>query len=274
MELDPVKLVEEIKATAPSYQMDGDTYYVVELDRKVKESDLLSYAQEVIHAVDPDTPAPTTLERLVAATVDGRPMRWEIPVTLTWAIDESSFKGRSKELAKARKICAAATADWNAAAEEKGISDQISFEEDAKDPVFHFVFRDFGNAGLYAVAFFPNDEISKRVVDIGPLTFEEPNDFDPVGVLRHELGHVLGFRHEHIRPEAQKGMSKRDKSRMEQWVIGKVGGEALTDYDSQSVMHYPLNGRGTLDFQLSDADKAGFHKLYSADVSDVKEFPV
>ena len=61
---------------------------------------------------------------------------------------------------------------------------------------------------------------------------------------------------------------------MEKWVTGKVGAETLTDYDSQSVMHYPLNGRGTLDFQLSDADKAGFKKLYTLPAGEVKEFPL
>jgi hypothetical protein len=114
------------------------------------------------------------------------------------------------------------------------------------------------------------------VVNIGPTTFVEPNAFDPVGVVRHELGHVLGFRHEHIRPEAQEGMSWWEKSNMEQWVTGGLGAENLTDYDSQSVMHYPLNGRGTLDFKLSASDKAGFKTLYTipADSDEVREFPV
>jgi hypothetical protein len=196
-------------------------------------------------------------------------------VVLTWAIDETTFKGNPRELGMAKEICAQATADWNAAARENGIDDKVRFEKDEADPVFKFAFRRFSDPNLYAVAFFPNEAPSERVVNIGPTTFVQPNPFDRVGVVRHELGHVLGFRHEHIRAEAQEGMDSRDKENMEKWVTGGLGAETLTDYDSQSVMHYPLNGRGTLDFQLSDADKAGFKKLYSlpSDSDEVREFP-
>ena len=61
---------------------------------------------------------------------------------------------------------------------------------------------------------------------------------------------------------------------MENWVTGGIGGEALSKYDSQSVMHYPLNGHGTLDFQISDLDKAGFQKLYTLPTAEVREFPI
>ena len=270
--MDPVKLVEIIKAESPKFVINGETYYIVELDRKLKESELLVYAQEFLALpAKSKTEAP---EGLVAATVDGKPMRWELPVVLTWAIDEGSFAGREADLAKAKEICSDATEHWNAAATEHGIHDSIHFKEDAADPVFTFRFELFSNPNLYAFAFFPNDSADKRIVHIGPTTFKTPNSFDAVGVIRHELGHVLGFRHEHIRAEAQVGMTPLQKSQMEKWVTGGIGGDALTDYDSQSVMHYPLNGRGTLDFKLSDADKAGFKKLYTLPVGDVKEFPV
>jgi len=270
--VDPVKLVEKIKAESPTFIFDGEKYYIVELDRKLKESDLLAYAKEVL-AVSPIDEAEAP-EGLVAVTVDGKPMRWELPVVLTWKIDEGSFAGHPAKLAIAKTICLEATEAWNSAAEELGIHNLIHFTEDGSDPVFTFRFENFANPNLYAFAFFPNDTTDKRIVHIGPTTFLTPNSFDAVGVIRHELGHVLGFRHEHIRAGAQVGMTPQQKSQMEQWVVGGIGGDALTDYDSQSVMHYPLNGRGTLDFKLSDADKAGFKKLYTLPTGDVKEFPI
>jgi len=274
--MDAVTLAEKIMNEAKSFEIDGATYYIVEQDRKVEESHLLAYAEEILAAVNPATPPPAALERLVAATVDGKPIRWQLPVVLTWAVDEATFAGKPHELEMAKSICAQATADWNAAARENGIDDRVRFEQVGNNPVFRFAFAQFGDPNLYAVAFFPNDARTERVVNIGPATFVEPNDFDPVGVVRHELGHVLGFRHEHIRAEAQEGMNWWDKSNMEKWITGGLGAETLTDYDSQSVMHYPLNGRGTLDFQLSDADKAGFKKLYSlpSGSDEVREFPV
>ena len=47
-----------------------------------------------------------------------------------------------------------------------------------------------------------------------------------VGVFRHELGHVLGLRHEHIRASNT-------------WCAEGASWRAVTGYDSASVMHYP-----------------------------------
>ena len=265
-------LVEKIKSTSPKVTLDGQTYYIVELDQKLKESELQRYAAGILNAAQitkADAP-----EGLVAATIDGKPMRWEIPVVLTWAIDEASFSGHAAELAVAKTICTKATEAWNSAASASGILNSVRFAEDGNDPVFKFKFEQFGDPNLYAFAFFPNDTADKRFVHIGPTTFLQPNDFDQVGVIRHELGHVLGFRHEHIRPEAQAGMTPAEKASMEKWVTGGIGGEALSKYDSQSVMHYPLNGHGTLDFQISDLDKEGFKKLYTLPAAEVREFPI
>jgi hypothetical protein len=198
-----------------------------------------------------------------------------MPVALTWAIDEGSFNGRpATELAQAKVICKQATDDWNSAGVSKGIDDKISFKHDTTDPVFVFRFENFPQPNLYALAFFPNDLVADRIVHIGPTTFSTPNSFDAVGVIRHELGHVLGFRHEHIRPQAQTGMTPQERSLMEQWVTGGIGGLALNPYDAQSVMHYPINGGGTLDFKLTDADKEGFKKLYTLPAADVKEYSI
>ena len=57
-----------------------------------------------------------------------------------------------------------------------------------------------------ARAYFPNEPRRDRNVLIDETSF----DLDPdekltlVGILRHELGHTLGWRHEHTRPESGK----------------------------------------------------------------------
>jgi hypothetical protein len=269
--MDPVDLVKLIKKNSPQFTLGGRTYFVVERDLKLEESELLDYAKGIANSLTTQDPN-NKPKGLVAATINGKPMRWELPINLTWDIDENSFAGRAAELAEAKQLCAAATKDWNDAAKEMGIDHLVQFSENTTQPVFRFAFENF-SAGLYAVAFFPNDAKADRWVHIGPTTFETPNDFDPVGVIRHELGHVLGFRHEHIRPEAKPGTQVGEIR--ESWVVGSIGGENLTDYDSQSVMHYPLsNGRGTMDFKLSDKDKAGLRDLYLMDASKVEEFSI
>jgi hypothetical protein len=68
--------------------------------------------------------------------------------------------------------------------------------------------------------------------------------------MRHEMGHTIGFRHEHTRPNA--GVCFEDNN----W-------RALTSYDAASVMHYPqCNGSNTGDLVLTNLDRQGEQVLY------------
>ncbi len=110
------------------------------------------------------------------------------------------------------------------------------------------------NAGgqYLARAFFPYDPRSARSVLIDNSAFTTSPPPTVTGVLRHELGHTLGFRHEHTRPEA--GTCYEDSS----W-------RALTPYDSASVMHYPqCNGTGDWTLVLTARDVEGAGALYGA----------
>jgi hypothetical protein len=101
-----------------------------------------------------------------------------------------------------------------------------------------------------AAAFFPHDPLYRRIVYIARDFYDPGMGFTQAGVLRHELGHVLGYRHEHI-----VGIPG---CRLEgsQW-------KELTPYDPKSVMHYFCGGGGTSEMKLSGSDIAGHTKLYS-----------
>ena len=67
--------------------------------------------------------------------------------------------------------------------------------------------------------------------------------------MAHELGHVLGLRHEHTRPEA--GTCFEDNN----W-------RPLTPYDSASIMHYPQCNGTSGNLSMTSQDRAGIRALY------------
>ena len=104
----------------------------------------------------------------------------------------------------------------------------------------------------FARAFYPNEPRQDRNVLVDESSFGlDPNQtLQLVGILRHELGHTIGARHEHTRPEAGKCFED------DNW-------EPIGDYDPLSVMHYPqCNGMGDWSLTLTANDRNGAACLY------------
>jgi hypothetical protein len=100
-----------------------------------------------------------------------------------------------------------------------------------------------------ARAFFPSSPDRRRNIKVNPVSLLNTPDWPPANIMGHELGHTLGFRHEHTRPEAS-------------ICFEDLNWRPLTDYDSASIMHYPqCNGTST-DLSFTATDGEGVVELY------------
>ncbi|MBY0414662.1 MAG: hypothetical protein K2Q18_10870 [Bdellovibrionales bacterium] len=167
---------------------------------------------------------------------------------LTYCIS-SKFLANKARIIKALDV---ATADWMGAGNVKFVyMPQHDSKCDQKNAGVVFDIRPVTGQPYLARAFFPNAVRASRnvLVDASSLKY---NDVALTGFLRHELGHTLGFRHEHI-SKASKGLCPEDG-----------GFTPVTSYDPLSVMHYPQCGGKNLitNMILSQLDEEGARQVY------------
>ena len=107
------------------------------------------------------------------------------------------------------------------------------------------------NSSTYiARAFFPSSPKRSRNVLVDDSIWTS-GSWTPSNIVAHELGHTLGFRHEHTRPES--GTCFEDNN----W-------RPLTPYDSASIMHYPQCNGSSDDLSMTDQDRTGIRALYGS----------
>jgi hypothetical protein len=249
------------KERAHRVKLGSAEFYVLEGDLVLDEVQLAHYAQQQ----DKGETDPTVAEhevgdgkaRLLGVSRDGKMVRWKPGLVLTFYIAKESFPTQQKyELA--RESVRSATEAWMSTC---GIQFQYLPQLDA-DPAARpggaiFTVMHYDASGRFiAAAFFPDDPSERRVVLIDP-SFYGNSGFDNVGVLRHELGHVLGFRHEHIRSGAPPGCPGEP-------LYDTID---LTQYDPRSVMHYFCSGAGSRRLDITELDRQGAQRLYGLSLS-------
>lgn len=260
------ELVDRIKAEAHRVplickQLGIDTErYVVEGDIGLTEHGVLSYAArriEIAEALQADPGAEK--QGLLGIERDGRTLRWRPGKNLTYAVWRPSFT-TDREYRAAVDGMASAAGDWQSIC---GVTFEHVQAKDTDDnlqlgDVTFPVLRQEGGGDTVAMAFFPDEPVNRRVVWAFDAFFDTGGVFSPVGVMRHELGHTLGFRHEHIRPETPEEFAPEDMDHIIE----------LTGYDPKSVMHYLGRNVGDPQLRFTEFDRAGARLVYGGPASE------
>lgn len=257
--------------------IDGTTYFIAEGDLLLDEDELLLYAnkravqnreresQNFMARAGMGFVGITDLRGLIGVTEEsGKIVRWAEGLKLTYCVIKQTFTSdqRYNTVKENMKL---ATQDWSTTC---GVQfehiESLDNSPDLSPTGVIFTVREINAGGEFiASAFFPNDPPSRRRVLIDGSYFDTGLTFNRVGVLRHELGHVLGFRHEHIRSGAPPACQGEP-----------LGGDTpLTEYDPQSVMHYFCGGRGSAELAITELDKIGAQQVYGPSFGRFAFFP-
>jgi hypothetical protein len=188
--------------------------------------------------------------QLIVHTVGGQDAKWNNTqkLNLTYCVNNNFGSRKSTVVAALQQ---ATDAGWETMGNVNFIyvpAQDANCTSTNNNVVFNV--RQVSGQPYLARAFFPNNSRSSREVLVDTSAFGNVG-WPLENILGHELGHALGFRHEHTRPEA--GTCFEDNN----W-------RPLTPYDSASIMHYPQCNGTSDDLDWTARDAEGIAALYGA----------
>lgn len=230
--------------------------YVLEGDILIDDADLVKYlqprpARTITQELAPLAKRQRLDDKLVVHLHDNRWGFWNWSErALTYAVDRSSFGANEEGYRRVIREMNVAADEWVAVCRTCRLTITHVRRDEEPNLVpgadLTFVVRHHPqDNGYVALGFLGRDP--QPYLWIMPAWFRHDAS---TGVLRHEIGHILGYRHEYV-DQGPLACAKEDD-----------GWHRVTAYDSNSVMQY-FCGRGTTDMRLSENDRTGHTALYS-----------
>jgi hypothetical protein len=259
---------EDFLNTASQHQrvVNGENIYIVEWDLPLRETQLREYYRKRYVEVEKST---------VDVKSNGADNVWSPTAKLHLAYCVSTaFGGNYNRVVSEMKR---ATWAWQRTG-NVNLSYKPSEDANCNDSnaAVDIPVEPYSDGG--ACAFFPDDDGQPACTSHGRAIVIDIADIDtwptqPIwgkmypnvsteGTFRHELGHVLGMRHEHIR-ELDNAVDFCAQLPSE--VLNPGAYRALTSYDVNSAMHYPwCDGVIQSSQQVTFRDGQGLTRLYGA----------
>jgi VCBS repeat protein/dual-action HEIGH metallo-peptidase/FG-GAP repeat protein len=220
------------------------------------EGDIAIYGEEKLRRYfEEEMPHPGALSVI---TRNGREMHWGVAAKYDLSYCVSDGFGTDKQTIV--DAVAAAARAWEQAAEVRFV--HVSSEDSnctaSNTNVLFDVRSGECGVGCNAQSFFPGDPRSERELLVDEA-LSAPAPRTPTGIMTHELGHILGFRHEHIWDACTtEAVTASDGS----------GADHLTPVDTASVMYYIQCPKATnsMGYQITDQDALGAACMYNASI--------
>jgi len=134
---------------------------------------------------------------------------WETDSKINWTARKDGYPSTDDAIFAAR-ACYTAAAAWNKALNGRA---EFVYVDDPSDACFELVYHEAlpENRNVLASAFFPDQYMNVlNQVYIYPLSFRKDVRSEAPYTFAHELGHVLGLRHEHSQSPVQQAKSAED----------------------------------------------------------------